>query len=195
MLSRKIKESFLEGQAILADFILKDKNLEIIEKGCRLLADCFIEEGKVLICGNGGSMCDAMHFAEELTGRFRKNRPALPAISLSDASHISCVANDFGFEEIFARGVEAYGRKGDVFIGLSTSGNSANIIRACQVAKTKGLSTILLLGKDGGELKGQADLELIINGKTSDRIQEIHMFILHVLVEGIERLLFAQNYQ
>ena len=148
----------------------------------------------MLICGNGGSNCDALHFAEEFTGRFRGNRRALPAISLSDSSHITCVGNDFGFDEIFARGVEAYGREGDLFVGLSTSGNSANVIRAVEEAKKLGMTTCVLLGKDGGTLKGMCDYEFIIPGKTSDRIQEIHMMILHIIIEGVERIMFPENY-
>ena len=135
-----------------------------------------------------------MHFSEELTGRFRKNRRALPAIHLGDASHITCVGNDFGFDEIFSRGVEAFGSSGDVFIGLSTSGHSENVIRAFNKAKEKQLKTVLLLGKEGGKLKGLGDLEFVIPGDTADRIQEIHMMILHIAIEGCERLLFPQLY-
>jgi D-sedoheptulose 7-phosphate isomerase len=135
-------------------------------------------------------MCDAMHFAEELTGRFRQDRPPLPAIAISDPSHITCVGNDYGFDEIFARGVQAYGKPNDVAIGISTSGNSENILRALDRAISMGLKTVALLGKDGGKLKGLCDLELIIPGETSDRIQEVHMAILHILIEKIERDLF-----
>ncbi|MDA3886839.1 MAG: D-sedoheptulose 7-phosphate isomerase, partial [Candidatus Delongbacteria bacterium] len=171
-----------------------DMNFDNITEVVETIINSLNKGGKVIICGNGGSMTDAMHFAEEFTGRFRKDRKALPAISLSDPSHITCVANDYGFENIFSRGVEAYGRSGDVFIGLSTSGNSKNIIEAVKVAKELKLKIVLLLGKGGGELKGMGDIEIIINGKTSDRIQEIHMLILHTIVEGVERLLFPENY-
>lgn len=191
----KLKQSFSEGYNILGDFISEEKNFEILEGVIKVLVAAFDSGRKVIICGNGGSMADAMHFAEELTGRFRSDRKALPAIALSDPSNITCVGNDYGFDEIFSRGVEAFGKKGDVFIGLSTSGNSKNIIKAVESARTKKMSTILLLGKNGGKLKGRADLELIIPAITSDRIQEIHMMILHTLVEGVERVKFPENYK
>lgn len=165
--------------------------LSFMEQTAHLLADCFKSGGKVLIAGNGGSLCDASHFAEELTGQFRRYRRALPAIALSDPAHLTCTANDMGFQEVFARGVEAFGKPGDVFIGLTTSGKSPNIIRAFSVARERGLKTIAFLGKDGGSLKGVADLELIIEGfATSDRIQEAHMAALHIIIEGLEELLF-----
>ena len=135
-----------------------------------------------------------MHFAEEFTGRYRKNRRALPVISLSDPSHITCVGNDFGFDQIFARGVDAFGKPGDILIGISTSGNSQNIINAVNLAKERQLGTIGLLGKDGGQLKGQCDVEFIIQEKTADRIQELHMTILHIIIEGVERILFPELY-
>ena len=135
-----------------------------------------------------------MHFAEEFTGRFRKDRKSLPSISLSDSSHITCVGNDYGFDFIFSKGVEAFGNEGDFFFGISTSGNSKNIIEAVKQAKLKKLKTVALLGKDGGELKGTCDYEFIVEGETSDRIQEVHMIILHIIIEGVERHLFPQNY-
>lgn len=156
-----------------------------------LLASCFKAGGKVLICGNGGSMCDAMHFAEELTGRFRNDRPALPAIAISDPSHLTCVGNDYGFEFVFSRAVEAYGRKGDVLIVLSTSGNSPNIVRALDAAKTRGLATVALLGRDGGRCSGMAGHEVVFPGGASERIQELQMIALHTLVVEVERLIFS----
>lgn len=169
-------------------------SLAFIENAAKMLAACFQQDNKVLVAGNGGSLCDGAHFAEELTGFFRSKRPALPVISLSDPGHITCVGNDIGFEWIFARGVEAFGRPGDVFIGLSTSGNSKNIVKAIEVARQKGLQTIAFLGKDGGKLKGVADLELLIDGfATSDRIQEAHMAAIHIIIELIESLLFSQE--
>ncbi|MGE5557264.1 MAG: D-sedoheptulose 7-phosphate isomerase [Bacillota bacterium] len=168
-----------------------------IEKTCRIsqaIAETFRSGNKVMIAGNGGSACDAMHFAEEFTGRFRKDRKALPALSFADPSHITCVGNDYGFDEVFARNVEAYGRQGDIFIGISTSGNSVNIIRAVEKCWEIGVKTIGFLGKDGGKLKGACDWEFILPGKTSDRIQEVHMTILHIIIEGVERILFPENY-
>ncbi|MFO7809873.1 MAG: SIS domain-containing protein [Candidatus Delongbacteria bacterium] len=190
-----ITDSFKDAHRLLGDFVTDEKNISVVKEMIMCMVGAFDTGKKVIICGNGGSMADAMHFAEELTGRFRSDRKALPAIALSDPSFITCAANDFGFDEVFARGVEAYGNSGDVFIGLSTSGNSPNIIKAFEKAKMLRMNTVLLLGKDGGKLKGKAGHEIVIDGKTSDRIQEIHMLILHVIVEGIERIRFPENYE
>lgn len=157
-----------------------------VERTIDELASCFARGNKVLICGNGGSLCDATHFAEELTGRFRKDRPALAAVAISDPGHITCAANDFGFDRVFSRGVEALGRPGDVLIALSTSGKSANVRLALEAARARGMFTVALLGRDGGECVGLADLAIVVPGSTSDRIQELHMVILHTLVEGVE---------
>lgn len=170
------------------------KGLRFIEKAANLLAECFKNGNKVIIAGNGGSLCDAAHFAEELTGMFRKPRQPLAAIALTEPGHITCTGNDFGFDSIFSRGVEAYGKSGDIFIGLTTSGNSPNIVKAFEKAKELELKTIAFLGKDGGKLKGKADLELIIEGfTTSDRVQEAHMTTLHILIEMMEHILFPSN--
>lgn len=159
-----------------------------------LLVATFGSGNQVLVCGNGGSACDAMHFAEEFTGRYRKERRPLPVLSLTDSSHITCVANDYGFDYIFSRGVEAFGREGDVLVAISTSGNSANVIEAVRVAKEKKMKTVAFLGKDGGQLMGQCDVEFVVPEKTSDRIQEVHMMILHVVIEAVERGMFPENY-
>lgn len=187
-------DSYRTEYQLLKDFIEKEEKEKTTEKIAEELADIFKNGNKVLICGNGGSNCDALHFAEEFTGRFRKERRALPAIALSDSSHITCVGNDYGFDYIFSKGVEAYGKEGDMFIGISTSGNSGNVIKAVEKAKSLGLKTVVLLGKDGGKLKGMCDYEFIIPGETSDRIQEIHMMILHIIIEGVERIMFPENY-
>ncbi|OGN63888.1 MAG: phosphoheptose isomerase [Chlamydiae bacterium RIFCSPHIGHO2_12_FULL_49_9] len=181
--------------AIRAAHALKTKEgLEFIESSARMIAACFQNGGKILIAGNGGSLCDAMHFAEELTGQFRKKRKALPAIALSEPGHLTCVGNDFGFDSIFARGVEAFGQPGDVFIGLTTSGNSLNIIKAVEEAKTKGLRTIAFLGKTGGKMRGLCDLEWIISGfPYSDRVQEAHMSAIHIIIEMVEKELFSES--
>ena len=189
-----IKESYSTTYKLLEEFIKSAENIELTEKIGKTLAEVFKSGGKVLICGNGGSATDAMHFAEEFTGRFRSDRKALPAIALADSSHITCVGNDYGFNEVFARGVEAYAKSGDMVIGLSTSGNSENIIRAFAQAKKIGCKTVALLGKDGGKLAGKCDYEFIIPGKTSDRIQELHMIILHIVIEVVERIMFPENY-
>ncbi len=188
-------ESYKIELALLENFIKEEEERRETEKVAKELADVFTKGNKVLICGNGGSNCDALHFAEEFTGRFRGDRKALPAIAISDSSHITCVGNDYGFDYIFSRGVEAYGKEGDMFLGISTSGNSPNVIKAVEAAKKLGMKTCVLLGKDGGKLKGMCDYEFIIPGKTSDRIQEIHMMILHIIIEGVERIMFPENYR
>lgn len=171
--------------------LLQPQNLQFIEDAALMIANSFSQGNKLIIAGNGGSLCDAIHFAEELTGFFRQKRPALPAIALSEGGHLTCVGNDLGFEWIFARGVEAYGKAGDVFIGLSTSGKSPNIVKAFEIAQRQQLKTISFLGKTGGILKGVADLEMIIQGfETSDRIQEAHMAAMHIIIERIEDKLF-----
>ena len=173
------------------DFVKKPDSLRFIQETALLIAESFKKGGKLLIAGNGGSLCDAMHFAEELTGIFRKVRPALPAIALSDPGHLSCMANDVGYENVFARGVEALGRQGDVFAALTTSGNSKNLLLAVPRAKELGLKTVSFLGKTGGALKGQSDLEWIVDGFIySDRIQEAHMMAIHIIIELIEKELF-----
>ncbi|WP_320046174.1 D-sedoheptulose 7-phosphate isomerase [uncultured Ilyobacter sp.] len=191
----KLIDSYIKTYNLLESFIKEEEKSNVTEKVAKDLAGVFENGNKALICGNGGSNCDALHFAEEFTGRFRSDRRALPAIAISDSSHITCVGNDYGFDHIFSRGVEAYGKEGDFFIGISTSGNSENVIKAVEAAKKSGLKTCLLLGKDGGKLKGMCDYEFIIPGETSDRIQEIHMMILHIIIEGVEKIMFPENYK
>ncbi|MFA6708595.1 MAG: D-sedoheptulose 7-phosphate isomerase [Fusobacterium sp.] len=187
-------KSYKDELELLINFIKEEENNKMTEKIAIELANIFTCGNKVMICGNGGSNCDAMHFAEEFTGRFRKERRALPAISISDSSHITCVGNDYGFDSIFSKGVEAFGKENDMLIGISTSGNSDNVIKAIKAAKEIGMKTVALLGKDGGQLKGICDYEFIIPGETSDRIQEIHMMILHIIIEGVEKIMFPENY-
>lgn len=192
-MNNKILLSVKDGVQAVKQLELPE-SLAFIEKTAFLLAEAFHIGNKIIVAGNGGSLCDAAHFAEELTGFFRQQRPALPAIALSEPGHITCVGNDAGFDQIFSRGVEAYGKPGDVFVGLTTSGNSKNIVEAFTVAKKMGLKTVAFLGKDGGKLKGVADLELIIKGfATSDRIQEAHMTAIHIIIEVLEQLLFSDN--
>jgi D-sedoheptulose 7-phosphate isomerase len=181
----------LRGAVEVMQQIETPEVINFIERTSLCIADSFQKGGKVITAGNGGSMCDAMHFAEEITGVFRKRRRALPAIALSDASYLTCVGNDLGYNEVFARGVEAYGRPGDVFLGISTSGNSPNIVRAFEEARERGLHTIAMLGKGGGKLSGVAEFEFIVERfETTDRIQEAHMAVLHILIEAIEYHLF-----
>ncbi|WP_163468261.1 D-sedoheptulose 7-phosphate isomerase [Fusobacterium sp. IOR10] len=187
-------KSYKDELELLINFIKEEENNKTTEKIAIELAKIFTCGNKVMICGNGGSNCDAMHFAEEFTGRFRNERRALPAISISDSSHITCVGNDYGFNSIFSKGIEAFGKENDMLIGISTSGNSDNVIKAIKTAKEIGMKTVALLGKDGGQLKGICDYEFIIPGETSDRIQEIHMMILHIIIEGVEKIMFPENY-
>lgn len=173
---------------VLQSFLKDEKNLKSIEAAAKAISNSIKQGGKVISCGNGGSHCDAMHFAEELTGRYRDNRKALPAICVSDPSHLSCVSNDYGYEFVFSRYIEALGNKGDVLLGISTSGNSANIIKAAEAAKAKGMTVIILSGKDGGKLAPLADIELRVpHFGYADRIQEIHIKIIHILILLIEK--------
>ena len=188
-----IQAAFTNAGRTLRAFVQEEANLQRIEAIARELAACFQAGGKALIFGNGGSMCDAMHFAEELTGRFRQDRPSLPAIAVSDAAHITCVANDYGFDQIFSRGVEALARPGDVVIGISTSGNSLNVITALKTARNGGCRTVALLGRDGGTLAGTCDHELLVPAESSERVQEIHTIILHTLIDCVENLLYPSN--
>ena len=191
-LKQNLALTFSLDQAIEAIRQLKEpKNSSFIEQVASLIADTFKKGNKVLIAGNGGSLADAAHFAEELTGYFRTKRAALPVIALTDAAHITCVANDTDFVDVFSRGIEAYGKPGDVFIALSTSGNSKNIVQAVATAKKMGINTVAFLGKDGGALKGKALHELIISGFSfSDRVQEAHMTAMHIIIELVEMKLF-----
>lgn len=174
---------------MLAQFVQNPANLAAIEQAARLMADSLRQGGKILTCGNGGSLCDAQHFAEELTGRYRQNRPALAALALTEASHMSCVANDFGYEYVFSRYVEALGRPGDVLLAISTSGNSPNILRAAEAARTAGMRVVSLTGKDGGQLAGLSDVEIRPpHTGYADRIQEIHIKAIHILILLIEQL-------
>jgi D-sedoheptulose 7-phosphate isomerase len=176
-----------EAHGLLSKVLADEAVLASVDQAGDLLVDCFKAGGKVIAAGNGGSHCDAMHFAEELSGRYRGDRPALGAIAVSDPSHITCVANDYGFEAIFSRQVEALGRPGDVFLGISTSGNSGNILTAVHAARSRGMKVVLLMGKDGGKMKGLADAEIIVpHFGYADRIQEIHIKFIHALIDHIE---------
>ncbi|MHC3492270.1 D-sedoheptulose 7-phosphate isomerase [Pectobacterium brasiliense] len=183
-----IRSELKEAAETLNNFLSDDANIQSIQNAAVLLANAFKAGGKVISCGNGGSHCDAMHFAEELTGRYRENRPGYPAISISDPSHLSCVSNDFGYDFVFSRYVESLGREGDVLLGISTSGNSGNIIKAIAAAKAKGMKVITLTGKDGGKMAGSADVEIRVpHFGYADRIQEIHIKAIHILIQLIEK--------
>ncbi|MCI9685036.1 D-sedoheptulose 7-phosphate isomerase [Vibrio parahaemolyticus] len=183
-----IRSELNEAAEVLNKFLSDDHYIAQIEAAAKMIADSFKQDGKVLSCGNGGSHCDAMHFAEELTGRYRDNRPGYAGIAISDPSHLSCVSNDFGYDFVFSRYVEAVGRKGDVLFGLSTSGNSGNILKAIEAAKAKGMKTIALTGKDGGKMAGLADVEIRVpHFGYADRIQEVHIKIIHIIIQLIEK--------
>jgi D-sedoheptulose 7-phosphate isomerase len=191
--SKQIIEHSVSESIRALRFLQEPQAVKFMESVAETLANCFRSGNKVLIAGNGGSLCDATHFAEELTGLFRQFRPALPAIPLSDPGHMSCVANDIGYEWVFARAIQAYGKKGDVFIGLTTSGKSPSIVKAIEVAKEMGLHTVTFLGKGGGKLKGVAHQELSIDDfSTSDRIQEAHMAAMHIIIEVVEQHMFPE---
>lgn len=182
-----VKKGLAEAAGLLESFMLRTENAEAIARAGEMLAQVIRGGGKIISFGNGGSMSDAMHFAEELSGRFREDRPALPAIAVSDASHITCAANDYGFESIFSRFVEAIGKKGDAVLAISTSGNSANVVKAAKTARELGMKVIALTGKDGGELASLADLEIRVPHQGySDRIQEVHIKVIHLLIQIIE---------
>ncbi|MCF2520927.1 D-sedoheptulose 7-phosphate isomerase [Dyadobacter sp. CY351] len=188
-----ISQELKEAQAVLDQFLNDPVQIEKIEKAARLMADAILANGKIISCGNGGSHCDAMHFAEELTGRYRDNRRSLPAIAISDVSHLSCVSNDYGYEYVFSRFIEGLGQPGDVLFGLSTSGNSANIIKATEAARAKGMKVIIMSGKDGGKLAGAADIEIRVpHFGYADRIQEIHIKVIHIFMLLIEKMVLQQ---
>lgn len=186
--------SFEEAHKTVEKFWKDPEQIAKCVKFSEILIDAYKKGGNVFSCGNGGSHCDAMHFAEEMTGRYRKDRKPLGALALGNAPHVTCVSNDYGFQHIFSRELEGLGRKGDVVIGLSTSGNSENVIKAFETAKAKGITTVALLGRDGGKMKGLADLAIIIPAQTSDRIQEMHIKIIHTVIETVERAIVPENY-
>lgn len=188
MYQELIKQELVTAQQALADFIADAENINAIEQAAKLIAASLRAGGKVMSCGNGGSHCDAMHFAEELTGRYREDRPGYAGIAISDPSHLSCVSNDYGYQYVFSRYLEAVGRPGDVMLGISTSGNSQNIITAIESAKAKDIKVVALTGKDGGKMAGLADVEIRVPYfGYADRIQEIHIKIIHILIMLIEK--------
>jgi D-sedoheptulose 7-phosphate isomerase len=193
VLQNIITQELNEAQQVLNAFLADPQHTASIEAAATLMADAIKAGNKIISCGNGGSHCDAMHFAEELSGRYRNERRSLAAIAISDVSHISCVSNDYGYEFIFSRFIEGLGNEGDVLLGISTSGNSANVIRAVEAAKAKGMKVIILSGKDGGKLAGQADVEVRVpHFGYADRIQEIHIKVIHIFILLIERMVIGE---
>jgi D-sedoheptulose 7-phosphate isomerase len=193
-MSQFVQAQFLEMSRVLAAFSTAEMSI-LLATIADVMASALQNGRKIIACGNGGSMCDAMHFAEELSGRFRADRPALAAMALSDPAHLTCVANDYGFEHVFARGVEAFGQAGDVLLAISTSGNSPNVLRAAEAALSRQMKVVALTGKDGGRLALLPVMELRVPiATTTDRIQEIHIKVIHLLIELIERQLFPTLY-
>ncbi len=187
MSTKQIADHFLEAQRVLSQFIENQSNFDTIKGAGDAMIRSIKAGGKIISCGNGGSMSDAMHFAEEMTGRYRENRRPLPAIAISDPSHISCISNDYGYEFIFSRFVESLGHSSDVLLAISTSGNSQNVLNAIEKAREKGMFIIGLTGKDGGKMKDLVDIELRAPMSLwADRVQEIHIKIIHCLIDHVE---------
>ena len=185
-----------DARDALDALISNDKTIEAVVAAAGLMADAVEGDGKVMSCGNGGSLCDAMHFAEEMTGRYRSNRRPYAALAISDASHMACVGNDYGYEEVFSRYVEAHGRKGDVLLAITTSGTSRNIVKAAEVARRKGVKVVALTGRDETPITELADVSIVTPaGRWADRVQELHIKCIHILIELIERRLDKQNYE
>ena len=190
-----IETSLREAQVALENLVHNKESMQDIAKAADLIIQAFHGKSRVFSCGNGGSMCDAMHFAEELTGRYRQDRPALPALAISDASHMSCVGNDLGYEQVFSRYIEAHGRSGDCLLAITTSGTSKNVVRAVKAAKALNMKVISLTGRRNPELEALSDVYVCTpGGKFADRVQELHIKVLHILIELIERHFFPQNY-
>jgi D-sedoheptulose 7-phosphate isomerase len=191
LLAGLVQAELTEARTVLDQFLADGRNLTCIAEAAELIAASLKNGGKVLTCGNGGSLCDAQHFAEELSGRYRHDRPALAAIALTEASHMTCVANDYGFEFVFSRFVQALGRRGDVLLAISTSGNSPNILNAAEAARAAGMKVISLTGKNGGKLADLSDIEIRVpHFGFADRIQEVHIKAIHIMILLIEKLMF-----
>lgn len=189
-----IRASFREAEESLKNLIANEEAHQAIVRATQLFVECFKARGHVYSCGNGGSMCDAMHFAEELSGRYRENRPALGAIAMSDPTHMTCVGNDYGFDYVFSRFVEAQGRPGDVLVGISTSGKSGNVIKAVEAAKKIGMKVVVLTGKKDSALGKLADVDICTPaGRYADRVQELHIKVIHTLIELIEHEMFGSE--
>ena len=189
-----ITNSLSEAQSALANLLANKQALQSIQAGGQLLIDCVAADGHIYSCGNGGSMCDAMHLAEELSGRFRADRRALGALALSDPGHLTCVGNDLGYEEVFARGVEALGRPGDVLVAFTTSGTSPNVLRALAAARQRQMVSIAVTGHAGTAVERDASLTIVTpGGRWADRVQELHALVIHALIELVERLVDSQE--
>ena len=185
-----------DARSALDALIANEETLTAVADAAHLMAESIEKGGKILSCGNGGSLCDAMHFAEEMTGRYRQNRRAYAASAISDASHIACVGNDYGYDYVFSRYVEAHGRPGDVLLAITTSGTSRNVVKAAEAAKARGVFVVALTGRDKTPITELADVAIVTPaGKWADRVQELHIKCIHILIELIERELDPQNYE
>jgi D-sedoheptulose 7-phosphate isomerase len=190
-----IRAAFDEAGQVLRAVLADAACMSAMERFADVAETTLRKGGTIYSCGNGGSMSDAMHFAEEWTGRFRKDRAALPALAFSDPAQMTCIANDFGYEQVFARMVDAYAKPGDALVAISTSGKSPNVLAACRAAKKKGAAVVGLLGKGGGPMKDLCDVAVVVPlATTSDRIQEIHIKVIHAVIEAVERRMFPGNY-
>jgi D-sedoheptulose 7-phosphate isomerase len=188
MSTDRIRSHFTEAGDVLQRFLADPANIAAVEQAAAFMSYCLKQGAKIISCGNGGSMCDAMHFAEELTGRYRDDREPIAALSISDPSHLTCVGNDHGFDQVFARFVQAHGREGDVLLAISTSGNSTNVLKAAEVARDKHMHVIGLTGKDGGKLADLCTVEIRVpHAGYADRIQEVHIKVIHAFIDHIER--------
>ena len=195
MATQTIKEALIEAQTALQALIANEEAILAIDSASNAMAQAIQSGHKILSCGNGGSLCDSMHFAEEMTGRFRQDRPGFAAIAIADASHMSCVGNDYGYEEVFARYVSAVGQKGDVLLAITTSGTSKNVLKAVVAAKQKGMVVVGLTGKALSPLAQEADIAIVTPaGRWADRVQELHIKCIHIMIDQVERLLAPQNY-
>ena len=196
MAKEHVKAALVEARQALDALIAADQTQEAIVQASELMAETIRRGGKILSCGNGGSLCDSMHFAEEMTGRFRCDRPGYAAIAIADASHMSCVGNDYGYRAVFSRYVEAVGRPGDVLLAITTSGTSANVIDAVEAAHKNGMKVVGLTGKFDSPLAQKADVAIVTPaGRWADRVQELHIKCIHILIELVERQLAPENYK
>ena len=191
-----VKVALLDAQKALNALLANEEALSAIDAAGQLMADTIAAGGKILSCGNGGSLCDAMHFAEEMTGRYRLNRPGFAAIAISDPSHMSCVGNDYGYDEVFARYTQAVGREGDVLLAITTSGTSKNVIKAVEAAKANGMKVVGMTGRAGTPLAEMADIAIVTPSGSAyaDRVQELHIKAIHLMIELVERRLAPENY-
>ncbi len=195
-LVKVVREDLEEAARALDALLRNEEMLAAVAKAGEAIAGAIRSGGKVMSCGNGGSLCDSMHFAEEMTGRFRDDRRPYPAVAIADASHMSCVGNDYGYEHVFSRYVEGVGRPGDVLLAISTSGTSRNVVAAARAARAKSITVVGMTGKPGTELCNLSDIAIVTpGGRYADRVQELHIKVIHILIELVERQLDPRNYE